>query len=191
MILSNGETVDCDLVVAAIGVTPNKDLVRGTSIAAARAILVDDHCRTNVANIYAAGDCAAIFDPLFGKHRLVDHWDSADITGAIAGRNMAGADSAYDAVNYFSTAIFDRTVHVWGAAKLVERRLLRGTPGTQAGEAIEFGVASDGRLAQVLAMGEAPDAATLRELVQRRFHILGHEESLKDPTVPLARFLEK
>jgi len=41
-------------------------------------------------NVFAAGDCAAIFDPLFAKHRILDHWDNAVITGTLAGRNMAG-----------------------------------------------------------------------------------------------------
>ena len=52
---------------------------------AEKAILADDHCRTNVANVYAAGDCAAVFDPLIGKHRILDHWDNAQVTGRLAG----------------------------------------------------------------------------------------------------------
>ena len=38
-----------------------KEILRGTSIAAENAILVDDRCRTSVPDVYAAGDCAAIF----------------------------------------------------------------------------------------------------------------------------------
>ena len=45
-------------------------------------------------DVYAAGDCAAVFDPLFGKHRVLDHWDNAVVTGGLAGRNMAGANPA-------------------------------------------------------------------------------------------------
>ena len=77
----------------------NKDLVRNTPIAAGRAIHVDDHCRTNVPDVFAAGDCAAVFDPLFAKHRVLDHWDNAVVTGRLTGRNMAGINEAYAETN--------------------------------------------------------------------------------------------
>src|SRR5205823_3683404 len=79
--LSTGQSLACDFAVVAIGIVSNRELLRGTPIDAENAILVDDRCRTSVEGIYAAGDCAAILDPLFGKHRLLDHWDSALVTG--------------------------------------------------------------------------------------------------------------
>jgi 3-phenylpropionate/trans-cinnamate dioxygenase ferredoxin reductase subunit len=107
VVLGDGRTVQCDFVIAAIGAAYNRELLRSTPIRAQKAILTDDHCQTSVEGIYAAGDCAAIFDPLFGKHRVMDHWDSAIVTGALAGANMAGANRAYDAVNYFFSDVFD------------------------------------------------------------------------------------
>src|SRR5437868_3354381 len=69
VMLSDQTSVPCDFAIAAVGAVANKDILRTTSIAAEKAILVDQCCRTNVEGIYAAGDCCAIFDPLFGKHR--------------------------------------------------------------------------------------------------------------------------
>ena len=184
--LSDGANVDCDFTVVAIGAAANKELVRNTPIAAGRAILVDEHCRTNVPNVYAAGDCAAVLDPLFGKHRVMDHWPSAVATGRLAGRNMAGLDEAYAGVNKFATTAFDLDATVWGEARFVDRRLLRGTPNVERPAFAEIGVAADGRVAQVIAVGAVGERDELRELVARRATVAGREEAMKDPAAALA-----
>ena len=169
--LGEGESVACDFVVGAIGAMPNKDLLRGTPITSEKAILVDDHCRTNVPGIFAAGDCAAIFDPLFAKHRVIDHWENARATGAVAGANMAGGDASYQIVNHFNTRAFDLKLECWGEARLVDRRHIRGNVNVDAPDFIEIGVAADGRIAQVLAVGHSTEDRELEALVkQRRQH---------------------
>lgn len=187
VILEDGTTIRCDFVVAAIGMTVNKDILRGTPIAAEKAILTDAQCRTNHPDIYAAGDCAAIFDPLFGKHRVLDHWDNAIVTGRLAGGNMTGADEHYDAVNYFFSDLFDLSLSAWGEAKLVDRRLVRGVPGVESPDFLEFGIAADGRIAQILAVNHRGEDQILREMVRRRIRINGNEEALKDPAFPLMK----
>lgn len=189
VILSDATRIDCDFAVVAIGATANKELIRNTPIGAGRAILVDAHCRTNVQNVYAAGDCAALLDPLFGKHRVLDHWDNARITGRLAGRNMAGVDESYSGVNQFTTRVFDLDVTVWGEARLVDRRLLRGTPNVEHPAFAEIGVAADGRVAQVIAVGAVGEQDELHELVSRRFQMGGSEETLKDPAIKIADVL--
>jgi NADPH-dependent 2,4-dienoyl-CoA reductase/sulfur reductase-like enzyme len=116
VVLPEGETLLCDFAVAAIGSVVPRDLLRGTPIAAEKAILTDERCRTNVAHVYAAGDCAAVFDPRFGKHRWIDHWENAQTTGRIAGTNMAGGDAVYDVVNTFTSEVFDLTLSAWGSS---------------------------------------------------------------------------
>lgn len=190
VVLSSGDTVACDFVVPAVGMTTNKDLLRGTPIAAERAILVDKQCRTNVPDIYAAGDCAAVFDPLFGKHRVLDHWDNAQVTGKLAGRNMAGAAERYDAVNYFFSDVFDLSLSAWGESRIVERRLVRGVQSVEKPDLVEIGVAIDGRIAQVLAIGHAGEDDVLRELVHQRISVDGNEELLKDPKSDLRSLLK-
>ena len=189
----SAQSLDCDFAIACVGATVNKDLLRGTPIAAGKAILVDDHCRTNIEGAYAAGDCCAILDPLFGKYRQLDHWDNAQVTGTLAGRNMTGANERYRDVNYFFSDVFDLTLSAWGEARQVDRRLMRGTPRIENGDFVEVGVSADGRVAQVLAVrpsGESADDDTLRELVGRRVRLNGNEERLKDPRYPLSDLLQ-
>jgi hypothetical protein len=72
----------------------------------------------------------------------------------------------------------------------VDRRLLRGTPNVDAPAFAEIGVAADGRVAQVIAVGAVAEQDALRELVARRFAIDGNEERLKDPSTSLRDLLQ-
>jgi 3-phenylpropionate/trans-cinnamate dioxygenase ferredoxin reductase subunit len=187
VVAGDGEPLPCDFAVAAVGAVPNKELLRGTPIAAGRSILVDEHCRTNVSTVYAAGDCSAVFDPRFGKHRGQSFWDEATITGALAGRNMADAEARYTSVGEYATTVFGLSVRAWGEARLVDRRIARAAPsnGEEAPHLIEFGVAADGRVAHVLAIGDASESGVLRRIVENRTKVNGNEEALKEPTSSL------
>jgi 3-phenylpropionate/trans-cinnamate dioxygenase ferredoxin reductase subunit len=189
VVVNNTTQVSCDFVVASVGAVFNRELLRNTPLTAEKAILVDDHCRTNVPGIYAAGDCAAVFDPLFGKHRVLDHWDNAQVTGTIAGTNMAGGEAKYDAVNLFFSDVFDLAMQTWGEARQVDRRLIRGNTSTDAPDFIEIGIAADGRIAQIIAMNHKGEDDLLRMLVGQRARVDGNEEFLKDPTYPLRTLL--
>jgi 3-phenylpropionate/trans-cinnamate dioxygenase ferredoxin reductase component len=187
--LDDGTSVACDFAVAAVGSQANRDLLRGTPISAETAILVDDHCRTSDARVYAAGDCAAVFDPLFGKHRIIDHMANAITTGTIAGTNMAGGSETYRAVSTFSTGTLNVTATIWGEPRLVDRRIVRGLATGDDAHFAEIGIAADGRVCQVLAIGQHPDAELLAKLVERRLQVDGNQEQLKDPSVPLTQFV--
>ncbi len=94
--LSTGERLACDSVFLTIGVRARTSLVDGSGIDTNRGILVDRHMRTNVDNIYAAGDIAEAYDPLSGGNRVVPILPNAYIGGRVAGMNMAGAAAEYN-----------------------------------------------------------------------------------------------
>ncbi|HEV8605685.1 MAG TPA: FAD-dependent oxidoreductase [Tepidisphaeraceae bacterium] len=189
VIISDQKSIDCDFVVPAIGASANKDLLRGTTIAAEKAILVDDRCRTNAPNIYAAGDCAAILDPLFGKYRILDHWDSAQALGNVAGRNMVGVEEHYSGANYFFSDVKDIALSAWGESRQVTRHILRGSPTLEHPNFLEFGLTSDGRISQVLAINHRTEDETLRDLVARRIKVDGNESLIRDPLSNLQTLL--
>ncbi len=94
--LSDGDTVPCELVILAIGVLPATDLVEGSAVATDRGILVDDGMRTSAEDVFAAGDVAQARALLCGTKRCIAIFPNAYRQGAIAGRNMAGADATWD-----------------------------------------------------------------------------------------------
>jgi 3-phenylpropionate/trans-cinnamate dioxygenase ferredoxin reductase component len=189
VIMDDGASLNCDFAVAAVGSIVNRELLRGTPIAAEKAILVDSHCCTSDPAVYAAGDCAALFDPLFGKHRIIDHAENAQITGTLAGANMAGSDTAYNAVSSYSTSVFDLKATVYGEPRLVDRRIVRGITAGDTASFVEIGIAADGRIAQTLAIGNDHDLQSLQALVRQRLNVTAIQEQLKDAAIPLKDFL--
>lgn len=189
IVIDQGKWTDCDFAVAAVGGMTHRELLRGTPISAETAILADSHCRTNAPNVYAAGDCAAIFDPHFGKHRIVDHRDHAIMTGRLAGRNMAGVETVFESGMPFWSQVFDLTLKGWGEARLVERRIVRNvrTGNGDSPDVVEVGIAADGKIAQILALGHPGDHEILRSAVLSRARVDGLEEMVKDPSIPLGQ----
>jgi NAD(P)H-nitrite reductase large subunit len=93
--LSDGRSLTCDLVVIAVGVRPNLDLVKDSGIGTNDGILVDDHLRTNIADVYAAGDVAEGIDLSTGMPAVHAIQPTAVEHGRVAGANMAGRAVAY------------------------------------------------------------------------------------------------
>jgi 3-phenylpropionate/trans-cinnamate dioxygenase ferredoxin reductase component len=125
--LDNGVTIDCDLVIAATGVTPQSALAGAAGIdTSGGRIAVDAQMRTSVKNIYAAGDVALAYNSLAGRPVAVEHWQDAVDQGEIAGAGAAGHAREWDAVPGFWTTIGESTLkyHAWGdgfdRARLVE-----------------------------------------------------------------------
>jgi NAD(P)H-nitrite reductase large subunit len=95
-VLRNGERVQCDLVVLAIGVRPNVGLIPPESgIHVKRGIVVDRRMRTSAPDVYAAGDCVEAYDLLLGIDRPIAIWPNAYRQGHVAGCNMAGVAREY------------------------------------------------------------------------------------------------
>ncbi len=94
-ITSSGEELAAGVVVTAIGVRPNIQLAAETPLLTRRGILVDPRMRTNVDNIYAAGDCCEANTLLGNGQQTIAIWPIAVKQGHIAGCNMAGGSRMY------------------------------------------------------------------------------------------------
>jgi NADPH-dependent 2,4-dienoyl-CoA reductase/sulfur reductase-like enzyme len=91
----NGENVRCLAVVAATERFPATGFLAGSGVKPGTGIMVDDYLRTSVPNIYAAGDCAELFDKETRTARINFGWRSAIKQGRLAGENMTGAGKRY------------------------------------------------------------------------------------------------
>jgi rubredoxin-NAD+ reductase len=58
--LSNGEAIEADVVVSAVGVRPRTELARAAGIECQRGVVTDRNLQTSAANVYALGDCAEV-----------------------------------------------------------------------------------------------------------------------------------
>ena len=113
----NGKEAEADLAVMGIGVEPVTDFLESSGIELDNGIVVDDRFQTSVPDVYAAGDVARFYDPLFKKRRRIEHWSNANYQGTEVGKVLAGADGGFDTVSSFFTEIFGITIKVFGDAK--------------------------------------------------------------------------
>jgi len=86
--LSNGKTVKADLVISAAGVRPAIGFLEKSGITCLAGVLTDEHLQTNVAGIYAAGDCAEAFDKVSGKTVVSAIQPNAAEQARVAALNM-------------------------------------------------------------------------------------------------------
>jgi NAD(P)H-nitrite reductase large subunit len=96
--LSNGKTIDADLVISATGVKPNIGFLEKSGITCLQGVLTDEHLQTNVDGIYAAGDCAEAFDKVSGKTIVSAIQPNAAEQARVAALNMVGQRTALKGV---------------------------------------------------------------------------------------------
>ena len=94
-VLENGETINFDVLVLAVGVRPNTGLLSGAVIID-RGIIVNEKSETTVPDIYAAGDCTQTLDRSSGQNKVMALLPNAYMQGECAGVNMAGGDQRFD-----------------------------------------------------------------------------------------------
>ena len=91
---ASGETIEAELLLACIGVKPRTAFLAGSGIDVREGILVDGRMRTNVPDVFAAGDVAEAADFFTGRKTVSPILPNAVAQGRIAGSNMA--DDAAD-----------------------------------------------------------------------------------------------
>lgn len=96
VVLKSGKEIPTRLLIIAIGVRPNLDLVKDTSIKYDRGIVVNDYMQTNIKDIFSAGDVAQGRDFLTQRNSVIAIWPVAARQGKIAGYNMAGKKVKYE-----------------------------------------------------------------------------------------------
>ena len=126
IVTAAGRRVPCDFAVAGIGVEPDIPAAAGSSLAEDNGILVDELCRTSVADVYAAGDVANHLHPLFGRIR-VEHYNNAEKQGAAAARSMLGSTVPYDYVHSFWSDQYEHTIEYVGHVAKWDEFVVRGS----------------------------------------------------------------
>ncbi len=123
--LKSGKTVEFDLLVIAVGVRPNTELMKEAGGEVRRGIAVDECGRTSLPDIFAAGDCAESFDIASGTSKVLALLPNAVFQGRAAGVNMAGGKAkldnavAFNSIGFFGTHV--TTAGVYEGEEYCER----------------------------------------------------------------------
>jgi 3-phenylpropionate/trans-cinnamate dioxygenase ferredoxin reductase subunit len=124
---TKGDTVEGDAVVVGVGILPNAELADAAGLELTNGIAVDEYCKTSRDGVFAAGDVADHFHPVFGRRIRVEHFDNALKHGAHAARNMIGREEAFDDPHWFWSDQYDYNLQYGGFAAEWDDIVIRGS----------------------------------------------------------------
>lgn len=125
VLLKEEEPLLADMVVLAIGVTPDTKLAKeaGLELGIKGSILVNEHMQTSVPDIYAVGDAVQVKHYVTGQDALISLAGPANKQGRIAADHICGKDSAYKGSQGSSVIkVFDMTAAVTGVNETNARK---------------------------------------------------------------------
>ncbi len=180
--LADGNRIAAELVIAGVGALPRIELAHRAGIEIIDGgVAVDEHLRTSVPEIYAAGDVASAWHPRLGRRLRVQHWDNAIRQGRTVAHNILGAHEAYARTPYFYSDQFDLGMEYRGFAPTWDQVVLRGdVPGR---EFLAFWLA-DGRVVAAMNANVWDAGKELRGLVESGARV--DPERLADASTPLS-----
>ncbi|WP_342778897.1 NAD(P)/FAD-dependent oxidoreductase [Nocardioides humi] len=175
--VEDGEPVVADLLVVAVGVTPNDRLAADAGLAVDNGVLVDARLRASDPHVFAAGDLADQNHPVLGRIR-VEHWDTAIHQGRHAARVMLGGDEPYTRLPYFFTDQYDLGMEYVGHGAGYDDLVVRGD--LAARQASVLWLRGD-RVVAGMHLNDWDAIEPLRAVVG-----VGATDAVRDPSVPLA-----
>ena len=179
---SAGAVLDVELVVVGIGAVPATRLAADAGLDVANGVIADAGLRTSAHEVFAAGDVANAFHPLYGKHVRVEHWANALNGGPAAARSMLGKGVSYDAVPYFFSDQYDLGMETAGLPEpgSYDQIVYRGD--REAREFIAFWL-SRGAVVAGMNVNVWDVSDDIQSLIRARRPV--DESRLADPDVPL------
>jgi NTE family protein len=175
---SRGRVIQAELAVVGIGVAPATGWLEDSGLELDDGVVVNERFETGVENVWAVGDVARFYDPIFAKHRRIEHWSNANYAGAEVGKVIAGGDGGYDTVSAFFSEVFGLMFRVFGDVDDVDDIVFRGT--LEQEQAIGFYV-RDGRLAATLVVGQDDETQDrLKELIRAQARVPDPERLADD-----------
>jgi NADPH-dependent 2,4-dienoyl-CoA reductase/sulfur reductase-like enzyme len=113
--LADGEVVEAEEVLVAVGSLPNTEWLEGSGLALGDGVICDEYCEA-ARNVYAAGDVARWYNPLFGTSIRIEHRTNAAEQGMAAARNLLRpqARKPFAPVPYFWSDQYDMRIQAYG-----------------------------------------------------------------------------
>ena len=161
----SGLCVEADVAVVGVGVVPNVDFLEASAVVVDNGVVVNERFETAAPGVYAAGDVANFFDPLYRRRRRIEHWSNANYQGTEVGKVLAGQYGGYDTVSSFFSEVFGTTIKVFGDTSHAAPLPAEGS--LESGFLAGYG--DEGRLVGAISVGQSEETeARIQDLIAER-----------------------
>lgn len=193
---TNRASYPADILMVGIGLDREVETISGSGIEVKRGIVTDEFLETGIKDVWAAGDVAECYNPVFGRNLLVGNWNNAFLQGRIAGLNMVSRHTARGDLQAFTHiplyAITVLGMHiaflgdVSGAKERVNRTYISRF---QEGKWYErFGL-EGGKLVSAVFINKFEDKRVIELLMKDQRDSAPYVSYLGDPSVTLADYI--
>ncbi len=160
---ARGRRIECDFVVVGLGTEAVTELLASTGAEIDNGVVVDEHLWTGVEGIYAAGDVANHYHPVFERRIRVEHWHNALKQGQAAARNMLGIDEPYHEIPWFWSDQYEHNLQYAGFHTEWDELVVRGSMDERNFMAF---YRKDGRILAAVAINRGRDLRRAMQLIK-------------------------
>jgi 3-phenylpropionate/trans-cinnamate dioxygenase ferredoxin reductase subunit len=183
--LSDGRTIEADVVIAGIGVHANDHLAARSGLAVANGIVVDDCLLSTDESISAIGDCASFPEARTGRHVRLECVQNANDQARYVASRLTGAVGPYVSLPWFWSDQGEDKLQIAGSGAEHELSVVRPTPSP--GKFSVFCFAA-GHLVGVESVNRAADHLIARRLLMTGIRV--DPAKIADPDVDLKSLLQ-
>lgn len=179
--LADGSVIAADMVIVGIGIIPAVAPLIAAGAEGGNGVLVDDHCRTSLPDVFAIGDCAAHANSFAdGAVIRLESVQNANDQASTVARVLTGNPAPYHAVPWFWSNQYDLKLQTVGLSIGHDAAITRGDPGTRSFSVVYL---KAGRVIALDCVNMVKDYVQGRKLVEAGTHVA--PERLADAGTPL------
>lgn len=190
---ASGDALDCDLLVIGVGVLPNMELANDAGITCDNGIVVNEYCETNVADVFAIGDCAFHPNPFY-NHKMIrlesvqNATDQARTVARVIGAHKSGSDKTekkpYNSVPWFWSDQGEHSLQMAGLSDNADQFIRRDGASDNQFSVFHF---RGGHLQSVDSINSPRDHMLARKFLTERVQVTA--EQAADPDFELKSLL--
>lgn len=130
IILKDGRRIECDMIICGIGAECEAGWLKNSGLKLNRGVLANEYLKTNLPDIWVAGDIAEFKDLILDETVQLGNWVNAHEQGKVAGLNMIGKETPFKFVSFYSTQGFGISIAFVGDVRPGMKRIVikRGSP---------------------------------------------------------------
>jgi 3-phenylpropionate/trans-cinnamate dioxygenase ferredoxin reductase component len=162
--LAGGEALEADMVIVGVGIEPAVEPLLAAGAEGGNGVLVDDHCRTTLPDVFAIGDCALHPSAHASSPIRIESVQNANDQATMVGKLLTVGTSGYDAVPWFWSNQYDLKLQTVGLSAGHDRIIVRGKPSERS---FSLAYLKDRRLIALDAVNRTKDYVQAKPLIER------------------------